>query len=100
MKNMLTHIRNGSLELLFWCVALISLWHLDPHGSHVSLCPLQLMSWDWCPGCGLGRSIGLLMKGEFAASWALHPLGGFALAVISYRIFEIIKYLKITQNYG
>jgi phosphate/sulfate permease len=40
------------------------------------------------------------MKGEVVASWQLHPLGGFALAVILYRIFEIIKNLQTKHNYG
>lgn len=88
------------LELIFWCFALISLWQLDPNGAHYSLCPLYHLGVDWCPGCGLGRSMSLLMKGELWASWKLHPLGGFALAVIIYRIFEILKHLQTKHNYG
>lgn len=100
MNNLLRKINKVPLELIFWCVGLTSLWWLDPYGSHGSLCPLYLLGFDWCPGCGLGRSISLLMKGELTASWALHPLGGFTLAVILYRIFEIIKHLLTKHNYG
>lgn len=93
-------IKKLPIELIFWCGALISLWLFDPYGSHYSLCPLDNLGVKWCPGCGLGRSIGLLMKGNFIASWEMHPLAGFALVVIIFRIFEIIKHLKTTNNYG
>jgi len=85
---------------MFWCLALMALWWMDPHGNHFSLCPLHHLGMEWCPGCGLGRSMSLLMKGEIAASWNRHPLGGFALAVILHRIFEIIKCLQTKHNYG
>src|SRR5690554_3466874 len=94
MKNLLRKIKQLPLELAFWCIALTSLWWLDPYGSHYTLCPLHQLGIEWCPGCGLGRAISLLMNGEVAASWQLHPLGGFALAVILYRIFEILKHLQ------
>ena len=100
MINLLRKINKVPVELVFWSLALISLWRLDPYGSQSSLCPLHFLGLDWCPGCGLGRAISLLMKGDLAASWALHPLGGFALAVILYRIFEIIKHLTTKHYYG
>ena len=100
MKHLLRQNNKVPVELIFWCLALMTLWFLDPYGSHSSLCPLHFLGLDWCPGCGLGRSISLLMKGDIAASWTRHPLGGFALAVILYRIFEIIKHLKTKHNYG
>lgn len=100
MKNLLRKFKQFPLELAFWCLALVSLWQLDPYGSHYSLCPLHHLGIEWCPGCGLGRAISLLMKGEISASWALHPLGGFALAVILYRILEILKHLQTKHNYG
>ena len=100
MKNPLRKTTQIPLELIFWCAALVSLWFLNPNESHYSLCPLDQLGFTWCPGCGLGRSIGLLMKGKVAASWQLHPLGGFALMVILYRIFEILKHLQTKHNYG
>ncbi len=73
---------------------------MDPSGTHFSVCILNNLGLEWCPGCGLGRSMALLMNGEFYESWNRHPLAGFALIVILYRIIEIIKHLKITYNYG
>lgn len=79
------------LELIFWCIGLAGLWWMDPARDHIGLCPLYHLGIAWCPGCGLGRSIAFLMKGDLSASWNLHPLGGFALLVISSRIFEISR---------
>ncbi len=88
-------------ELVFWCVAMLGIICIQPEPAHHwSLCPLDLLGWDWCPGCGLGRSMNLLIRGDFAGSWAMHPLGGFAWGVIIFRIFELIKQLKTNYYYG
>jgi hypothetical protein len=100
MKNPLRKVTHIPWELIFWCTALISLWFLELYNSQFSLCPLNQLGFAWCPGCGLGRSINLFMKGDLIASWQMHPLGGFALAVILYRIFEIIKHLQTKHIYG
>ncbi|WP_245947028.1 DUF2752 domain-containing protein [Algoriphagus yeomjeoni] len=42
----------------------------------------------------------LLSKGEFQASWEMHPLALLAYAVIISRIWQLIKNLKTTHNYG
>ena len=81
-------------------MALASLWWMDPYGHHFSLCILENIGVDWCPGCGLGRAMALLLKGEFSASWDKHPLAAFAFVVIVSRIFKIIHHLKTTHNYG
>ncbi|WP_262912227.1 DUF2752 domain-containing protein [Algoriphagus sp. AGSA1] len=89
------------LELVFWIGSLIAVLFLDPHGgSHFSLCPLSQLGIEWCPGCGLGRSMSLLARGEFQASWSMHPLASLAYLVIIARIWQLIKNLKTTHNYG
>lgn len=37
------------------------------------ICPLRRCSGGYCPGCGLTRSAGRLMRGDIAGSWARHP---------------------------
>ncbi len=89
------------LELVFWILALLALAMLNPSDStHLSLCPLHHLGITWCPGCGLGRSIGLLMAGKWKASWEMHPLGVFALVVILIRIVELFKHIKTIRKYG
>lgn len=80
--------------------ALAALGGADPAERLYSLCPLDNLGFTWCPGCGLGRAITLLMRGEILASIEMHPFGGFALAVIIYRIFEIIQNRKKSYYYG
>ncbi|WP_114752563.1 DUF2752 domain-containing protein [Pleomorphovibrio marinus] len=89
-------------ELLFWILALLGIAGIDvgSDASHFSICPLDQLGISWCPGCGLGRSMKLLLVGEFRASWAMHPLGGFAFLVIGHRIVELILNIKRTKHYG
>ncbi|MEX0883865.1 MAG: DUF2752 domain-containing protein, partial [Cyclobacteriaceae bacterium] len=62
----MNRIRLISLELYFWPVALLSLLAFNPvEDSHFSICPIDRMGFTWCPGCGLGRSLGLLMRGDW-----------------------------------
>jgi len=78
------------LELLFWIGALILLGMAEPHGHdeahHFSLCPLAAMGVEWCPGCGLGRSVTQLFHGHIEESWKHHWFGIPALLIIGYRI--------------
>jgi hypothetical protein len=89
------------MELLFWIGALIGIFLIDPYGpQHFTLCPLDNLGFNWCPGCGLGRAMSLLTKGDIQASWSMHPLAMFAFAVILYRIIQLIRNIKTTKHYG
>ncbi|WP_057936411.1 DUF2752 domain-containing protein [Algoriphagus resistens] len=101
MKEIIQRIATLPLELIFWLGSLVAILLLDPHGdSHLSLCPLSQLGFEWCPGCGLGRSMSLLARGEFQDSWHMHPLALLAYVVIISRIWQLIKNLKTTHNYG
>jgi hypothetical protein len=79
-------------EAGIWAMALIALALYSPHTeAHVSICPIAAMDWGYCPGCGLGRSMSLVLHGQFAASLAMHPLGIFAVIVLVYRIIRLIS---------
>lgn len=84
------------LELLFFSTALVLLYFLNPAQEHHSLCIINRLGFDFCPGCGLGRSIHYLMHGEFGKSFQIHPLGFFGFFVIIYRIYSLI--IKIVNN--
>lgn len=83
------------LELLFWIAALVLLGMAEPQGHHqahhFTLCPLAGMGLDWCPGCGIGRSLTQLLHGNIAESIEHHWFGIPALLIISYRIGVLIS---------
>lgn len=47
------------------------------------LCPLRRCSGGYCPGCGMTRSGGRLLRGDLAGSWAQHPFVLIALAQLA-----------------
>jgi hypothetical protein len=101
MKEITRMLRQFPMELVFWIGSLIAILLLDVNaGSHLSLCPLDQLGFDWCPGCGLGRSMNLLARGEIQASWSMHPLAMLAYVVIFSRTWQLIKNLKTTHYYG
>jgi len=90
MKN----IKSFPLELVFWVTALVLLATANTHQHHFTLCPLANLGFEqWCPGCGLGRSISYIFHGKFAESFSAHWFGFPALIIIGYRIFALIKYI-------
>ena len=79
-------------EALVWILGLAYLLLIhSPGETHFSICPLSNLGFDFCPGCGLGNSISYIFKGDFIASFQSHPLGIFALIIITFRIITIIK---------
>ena len=82
-----------TMETLLWTAGLLylALW-VDPFaGGHFNLCLVSLLGFEHCPGCGLGRSIAFLFRGELALSLTAHPLGFFAVAVLIGRIVSLMK---------
>ncbi len=88
-----------NLELIFWVTALLYLFFVNPETSHYTFCPLKNMGFEHCPGCGMGHSLHYLMKLDMRESLTQHPLGIFALVVISARIFKLFKNLIKPSNY-
>jgi hypothetical protein len=81
-------------ELVFWVAALILLALANPTSqSHFSLCPLKMLGFKWCPGCGLGHAIIFLFHGDIRSSFHAHWLGIPAVIVITHRIFVLVRAL-------
>lgn len=91
-------LKRFPFEALIWFSGLLVLY-LNPAGdSHFTICPLKNAGFDFCPGCGLGTSVSLLLHGEVVDSLHAHPLGIFALIILSFRIVNLTK--LYIQNYG
>lgn len=91
-------IKSVPLEAIIWIVGLLTLMIMDPTNEHISICPFKNAGFDFCPGCGLGQSISLLVRGEFSKSFHAHPLGFIAIIVITARIVQLIR--KTRRPYG
>ena len=87
------------LEAAIWIGALLYLaFLLTPGKTHFTICPINNLGFDFCPGCGLGNSISLIFQGEIYNSFLSHPLGILALTVLIIRIIQLIK--NNWSNYG
>ncbi|UII27418.1 DUF2752 domain-containing protein [Fulvivirga maritima] len=95
MKKGIKHI---PVEAIIWIAALIYLAFISPEEPHFTLCPLKNLNFHFCPGCGLGQSISLAFHGHFIASLKAHPLGIFAIMVLSFRVITLLKTQFITTN--
>lgn len=79
-------------EALMWASGLIYLVFVNPYSAqHFTLCPYKNLGIDFCPGCGLGKSISMFYHLDFIHSLQAHPLGIIAFFLISYRIISLIK---------
>jgi hypothetical protein len=77
-------------EALIWIGALVFLAFSNPAVHHYTLCPLDNLGFDYCPGCGLGRSIGYFFRLDISSSFYSHPLGIPSTILIIYRALQII----------
>jgi hypothetical protein len=83
--------RNINIELIAWLGGLAYLALINPDRPHFSFCLFYLLGIEFCPGCGLGRSVSYLLHGEIAKSWETHILGIFAFIVLVLRIIQLIR---------
>lgn len=81
-----------SFEGIVWFVSLIYLATLSNNiEQHFTFCPLSNLGFEHCPGCGLGKSVSLILHGHFIESFDFHWLGIPALIIILFRIFQLIR---------
>jgi len=98
-NKLLFMLRIIGLEAGIWIGALLYLAFLhNPAENHFTICPINNLGYDFCPGCGLGNSISRIFEGEIYNSFLSHPLGLLALTVLIIRIIQLIKNNR--SNYG
>jgi hypothetical protein len=97
-RNTVSFLKQN-LEALIW-VAVILYFFVSPvhTDSHFTICPLSLAGFEYCPGCGLGRSMILLLHGHILESLRMHPLSIFALAILTARIIIVFRNYEKRQK--
>jgi hypothetical protein len=75
---------------------------IDPEVHTVSYCLFQNIGIEFCPGCGLGRSVAYIYRANLTASFQMHPAGLLMVMVLVSRIIQIFtrntKIKKKTLN--
>jgi len=78
------------VEASVWLLGLLLLY-LYPFKSASSLCLYQLLGFDSCPGCGLGRAVHYALHGDMTTSMQFHILGIPTLIILIFRIIHLIQ---------
>lgn len=81
------------LELIFLVGALTYLACINPAAEHMSLCVFHWLGITWCPGCGIGHSISYALHGDWTSAWQSHFMGIPAIAIICFRITQLLQQL-------
>jgi len=89
-----------NLEAIIWLAVIVYFTISSMQfNNHFAICPLRLAGFEHCPGCGLGRSLVLLLHGRITESFEMHPLGLLALALFISRIFTVFRnYFKYRKH--
>lgn len=91
MNAILKYIRRN-LEAFIWIIALLLLaFSGTDFNDSPTLCPFHNLGWDFCPGCGLGRSIILLFHGQIRESFDMHPAAIPAVLILVWRIVTLLR---------
>ena len=92
MPKLIEIMRRIDSEAYIWILGLAVVAFIDPYSDgRFSVCIFKNLGFDFCPGCGLGRSVAYLARGEIAASFYAHPLGVPAVAVLMHRILQLVR---------
>lgn len=88
-----------NLELIFWCGGLVAPFFVNPYDENpASFCLFHNLGIDVCPGCGLGRALALLYRGDLISSFMTHPLAIFFVLITGFRIITLVG--KSVENFN
>lgn len=85
------HVRRFPVEAAIWVAGLGAMVMLDPTGESQTWCLFSRLGIEICPGCGLGHAVAFLVRGEWAASFASHPLAVPVILGLSIRVMQLLR---------
>jgi hypothetical protein len=89
LKQLLTQ----NTELILWLMALVFVW-IMPTTPLQSFCVFKQLGITFCPGCGIGKAMHEAMHAQWLTSWHYHKFGLPALAIITWRILQLLNQTK------
>lgn len=100
IRKLKIFLKNYPSEGYIWIASLLLLSFAGSENSHFTICPLNNIGVEFCPGCGLGRSIHYLINLNLKESLSAHPLGVASFFILLYRILFLTKnsFHKVKTN--
>jgi len=94
MKNKLSaFFRFINIEAAVWITGILLLAFIPFYNeNHFTICPIKNLGFNFCSGCGLGKSIQYLFHLNFIESFNAHPLGIIALPILIFRLITLLKH--------
>ncbi|RFS23484.1 DUF2752 domain-containing protein [Chitinophaga silvatica] len=86
----LIFLKKLNIELIAWALGIVILYNVNPESSF-TICPLAIIGFKFCPGCGLGHGIHFFLHGQWTAAIQHHWLSPVVALTLCYRIIELSK---------
>ena len=89
-----------NIEIFLWSFALLFLVFINPDTPQpFSFCLFHNLGIEFCPGCGLGRSISYFLHGNVVQSFNTHIVGIPAVCILIHRIiFLFVQHYRTKRN--
>lgn len=68
-----TALAEPGVQIAVGAAAFVTAGLLSSSDDGLVLCPFRRCTGGYCPGCGLTRSSGRLLRGDLVGSWQQHP---------------------------
>ena len=89
-KSIMCILRRIPFEAVVWISGLVYLAVFADLQHPFGLCLAKRLGLP-CLGCGLGRAVGYLLRGDVVSSLSAHPLGIPAVAIIFHRVWVLLR---------
>ncbi len=66
-------VASPGVQIAAGAAAFVTAGMLSSSDDGIVLCPFRRCTGGYCPGCGLTRASGRLLRGDLVGSWQQHP---------------------------